>query len=242
LSILVVQVFVTMIHRAVFTLVLAPAVMLAQSKPSAPAAASGLEFPVRMRQNVEAGKTPVGTRVQASLDLATLVSGVVIPEGAILSGEVIESAAKSAAGPSRLAIRMDTAEWKKGAAPVSLTLPSKVYLTAWHYPPELATPEDAPAMTDAARHRGQYRGGAAPYPDPNTSASPPYSHGNTGKTPELAPGGPSATVSQHRMLMKNVESVRQSDGLVTLISKRSNIKLDKSTTYVLATGELLAMR
>jgi hypothetical protein len=38
--------------------------------------------------------------------------------------------------------------------------------------------------------------------------------------------------------MKNVESSRTSDGGVTLTSQRSNIKLDKSTTYVLATSDL----
>jgi hypothetical protein len=39
--------------------------------------------------------------------------------------------------------------------------------------------------------------------------------------------------------MKNVESTRTSDGAVTLTSRSFNIKIDKLTTYVLATGELL---
>ncbi len=39
--------------------------------------------------------------------------------------------------------------------------------------------------------------------------------------------------------MKNVESMRNSDGAVTLTSKRFNIKLDKQTTYVLAAGDLV---
>jgi hypothetical protein len=39
--------------------------------------------------------------------------------------------------------------------------------------------------------------------------------------------------------MKNVESTRNSDGSVTLTSKSFNIKIDKATTYVLATGDLL---
>jgi hypothetical protein len=53
-----------------------------------------IEFPVVMRQNIIAGKTPVGTRVQAKLTLATFVKGVVIPEDATLSVEVFESAEK----------------------------------------------------------------------------------------------------------------------------------------------------
>jgi hypothetical protein len=39
--------------------------------------------------------------------------------------------------------------------------------------------------------------------------------------------------------MKNVDSTRTSDGAVTLASKRFNIKIDRLTTYVLATGDLL---
>jgi hypothetical protein len=37
--------------------------------------------------------------------------------------------------------------------------------------------------------------------------------------------------------MKNVEFTRNGDGVVTLTSKRSSIKLDKTTTYVLAAGD-----
>jgi hypothetical protein len=39
--------------------------------------------------------------------------------------------------------------------------------------------------------------------------------------------------------MKDVESGSNSGGVVTLTSKRFNIKLDKVTTYVLAPGDLL---
>jgi hypothetical protein len=34
--------------------------------------------------------------------------------------------------------------------------------------------------------------------------------------------------------MKNVESARNNDGAIALISKSGNIKLDKETAYVLA--------
>ena len=42
--------------------------------------------------------------------------------------------------------------------------------------------------------------------------------------------------------MKNVESARNSDGAIAITSNRSNIKLDKLTTYVLATNDLLPSR
>jgi hypothetical protein len=81
-----------------------------------------------MRQKVTAGKTTAGTKIQAKLAVATLVKGVVIPQDAILSGEVIESVAKSDSEPSRLSIRMESAQWKNGSVPIN------VYLTAWYYP------------------------------------------------------------------------------------------------------------
>jgi len=220
-------------------LVLGAASLLGQSKPATTASIAGLEFPVHMRQNVEAGKTPVGTKVQAKLDIATLVNGVVVPEGAILSGEVIESVAKSATAPSRLAIRMDSAQWKNGSATVALPLASKVYLTAWYYPVLPPTSQDPEIMPDASQRRPQRRGGSAPYPDPNTADSPPYSHGNTGNHRDIAP---TATSLQHRMPMQDLESVRKGDGGVTLTSKHSNIKLNRSTTYVLAAGDLLPIK
>jgi hypothetical protein len=70
------------------------------------------EFPVNMKQEVTAGKTPAGTRVQAKLQVATLVDGTVFPRNTVFSGEVTESVAKSESNPSRVAIRMDSAQWK----------------------------------------------------------------------------------------------------------------------------------
>ncbi len=87
------------------------------------------ELPIVLRQTVEAGKTAVGTKVEARLVMATMINGAVLPRGAVISGEVTESVAKSNDSPSRLAIRMDSAQWKNGEAKF------KLYLTAWYYPP-----------------------------------------------------------------------------------------------------------
>ena len=54
-----------------------------------------------------------------------LVDGKVIPRNAVLSGEVIASAGKTGTEPSRLGIRIHSATWKGGTAPVT------AYLTAW---------------------------------------------------------------------------------------------------------------
>jgi hypothetical protein len=198
--------------------------VFAQQKPVPPTPAAGVEFPVLMQQKITAGKSRVGTKIHAKLVIATLVKGTVIPEGAILSGEVTESAAKSATGPSRLGVRMDSAQWKNGSIPI------KVYLTAWYYPvtmPDQEVPSGgldgsvSPASGSPARLGRNRR----PIAQPSSDAD--------------APSLPAPSISQHRALLKNVEFTRNSDGAVTLTSKRSNLKLDKATTYVFAADGLL---
>ena len=73
------------------------------------------------------------------------------------------------------------------------------------------------------------------YPGMRNPTSPPLSRSDQRPMP---PPTPAPDISKHRVLMKNIESTRDSDGAVTLTSKRFNIKLDKQTTYVLATGDL----
>ncbi|HTR25102.1 MAG TPA: hypothetical protein VMI10_14070 [Terriglobales bacterium] len=187
----------------------------ATSAASQASAAPVQEFPVNMRQNVIAGKTAVGTKVEARLAIATLIKGAVIPEGAIFSGEVIDSVAKSKTDPSRLAIRMDSVQWKKESRPMRL------FLTVWYYPMlmgEDADVKDRDAPTQIMQN-------------PNVLGFP-----NARTPPDLFP--PPSHVSETRVTMKDVESKRGDDGTVTLTSSKSNLKLDKSTTYVFANGDL----
>jgi len=218
-----------------FTAVFCSAFLCGQSKPDQHTLAVRStsvvhEFPVTMRQKVRAGQTPVGTKVEAKLTIATLVDGKVIPMGATFSGEVVESAAKSATGPSRLAIRMNSVRWKTG----SVTIP--VYLTAWYYPIRMATDENR--SNDPLSPRiGRNRNGTY---SPNSPAAPPFPGSPTGPNdPDVGPG---SVVSDTRVVMKDVESTRQSDGALVLTSDRVNLKLDKTTTYVLATGDLTPAR
>lgn len=217
-------------------MVLMSAATRGQKNPLATRSSEVLEFPVLMRQKVEAGKTPVGSKIRAQLLFSTLVDGMVVPRDAILSGEVIESAAKSATDSSRLSIRLDSAQWKKGSAPI------KVYLTAWFYPETITNQDGSNDPADAARRTRTWTG-MGPYPDPNNPASQTRFPGrDSDRDNGIAPPLPSTAIPKHRVLMKDVESARDSQGAVVLTSKHSNIKIDKVTTYVLATGDLLTMK
>jgi hypothetical protein len=52
-------------------------------------------------------------------------------------------------------------------------------------------------------------------------------------------GAPASVISRKRVLMNNVKSESGADGSVVLVSSRSNLKLNKVTTYLLAMSELL---
>jgi len=185
---------------------------------------------VLMEQNVAAGKTPAGTKIQAKLEVPTLIGGTVVPRNAVFSGEVIESAAKTATDPSRLAIRIDSVLWKKGSASIT------AYLTAWYYPPRDQTGQNLQYGPTQPANRTW--NGEGQYPDPNSKSYKPFPGGDTGQGASV-PDTPSSTASNHRVLMKDIESAKNSDGAIAIVSKRNNIKLDKLTTYVFATADLL---
>jgi hypothetical protein len=217
---------------AVSTLVLwlcGSVTLLGQQKPAAAAAPGAKEFPVTLQQSVTAGKTPAGTKIQAKLDVATLVEGFVIPRDAVFSGEVIESVAKTKSDPSRVSLRMDSVQWKGGSAPV------KVYLTTWYYPTTETVGQDLQYGPQQPANRTW--NGQGQYPDPNSKVYRPFPGSDSDKSASV-PDTPSAITSNHRVQMKNVETATSNDGTLTLVSKQGNIKLDKLTIYVFAGGDL----
>jgi len=191
------------------------------------------ELPIILRQTVEAGKTAVGTKVEARLVMATLINGAVLPRSAVISGEVTESVAKSNNSPSRLAIRMDSAQWKNGEAKF------KFYLTAWYYPP--AAPMAPPDLSYGPPGDRRNWGGVDPTVD-TTDPPNPSQRLSTQQDSGVNAGAPGSIISSKRVLMKNMKSVSGADGSVVLVSSRSNIKLNKVTTYVLAINELLPVK
>lgn len=182
-----------------------------------------------MRQKVVAGTTPVGAKVEATLTIATLVGGKVIPEGATFSGEVVQSSAKSARDPCRLAIRINSVRWKDQSFEL------KAYLTAWYYPIRITAAGDSTDDRPTGVHGeiGAQTGG----PRSSVPYSRPLPPGATPDGSDIPPA-PTSTVSDHRVMMKDVDAVHLDDGSLALTSARVNIKLGKSTTYVLATGDL----
>jgi hypothetical protein len=188
------------------------------------------EFPAILRTSVTAGKTPVGTKVQAELAMATLMSGTVIPKKAILSGEIIESAAKTKTEPSRLSIRIDSATWKNGSTALRL------YLTSWYYPATTEAGQDLRYGPEQPASRTW--NGAGEYPSENTRSYKPFPDG-TSDNNQTVPDTPNSVTSQHRVPMKNVTVESGAGEGLVLVSRRSNLKLDRITTYVLATSDLL---
>lgn len=191
------------------------------------------EFPVTLQQAVIAGKTPVGTKVQAKLMMATLINGTVIPRNAVLSGEVFESTAKTGNEPSKVGIRMDSVTWKNGSASPSASI--KVYMTGWFFP-TVAQPGQNLQYGPPPDPSRTWNGAGA-YPDPNSPAYKPFPGGNSEKE-QAAPDTPNSITAKQRVRMKGVEAEHGSDNALFLTSRHSNIKLDRFTTYVLASGDL----
>jgi hypothetical protein len=205
--------------------------LLCQQNSSVPAVHGGTEFPVILQQGIVAGKSLAGTRVRAKLQVATLVDGTVIPRNAILAGEVIESTPKTAADPSRLAIRMDSVQWKNGSAAI------KVYLTPWYY---LTTAETGQSLQyGPPQSPNRTWNGQGAYPNPNSASYKPFPGGDSDADKNSVPDAAAVKTSDHRALMKDTESMRSDDGTLALVSKRITIKLDKLTTYVFAASDLL---
>lgn len=193
----------------------------------------GLDFPVVLQQNVTAGKTPVGTKVQAKLTIATLLNGTVIPRNATLTGEVTESAAKSSTTPCKLAIRMDLVQWKSGSAEI------KLYFTGSFYPNINEAGQDLQYGPQQPANRTW--NGQGEYPDSNSHVYRPFPGGDSSKD-STAPDTPSSATAPNSVTIKDVEAQRTSDGMIVLTSKRSNIKLERYTTYVVSAGETVPQK
>jgi hypothetical protein len=96
--------------------------------------------------------------------------------------------------PSRLAIRMDSVQWKDGSAVV------KIYLTAWYYPTTVATGQDL--QIRAAAVSGQDLEWRGAYPDPNSPVVKPFPGGDSSKSSDGVPNTTAAVTLHRRFPMK----------------------------------------
>jgi hypothetical protein len=199
---------------------------LYSQQPAAPAKVP--EFPVILQQSVTAGKTPVGSKVQAKLAIATLLNGTVIPRNATVTGEVTQSAAKTGTEPSRLAIRMDSVQWKSGTSAIVL------YFNGFYYPNIGENGQDLQYGPEQPAQRTW--NGQGQYPDPHSHIYQPFPSGDSDKS-SSAPDTSSTTAAKNSVLMKDIEVQRNSDGAIVLTSKHSNVKLERYSMYVASAGD-----
>jgi len=181
------------------------------------------QFPVVLQQSVEAGKTPVGTKVQAKLAVATTFHGILIPRDAIVSGVIFQSVSKNAKAPSRLGIRMENAKWNDESTCMMRAYLMPLYYTMTAQSPQAfpsgsPDPEDSRTLSGPAQSSSPMMG--QPFPD------------NSAASREAIPDTP--VLSSRPVSMKNVAIEPVEDGGVALVSEHSNIKLHKMTTYILA--------
>ena len=186
------------------------------------------EFPVVLQQNVEAGKTPAGTKVQGKLAAATLFSGVLIPKDAVASGVVLESEFKKGEGRARLAIRMNTVTWNGGWAPLYAYLMPLYYPVTEQAVPNLSNESPDP---DSRTLNGPNQSSQSPMSRPFPAGG---SEASQGAIPEVA------ILSSRPVRMKNVVLEPTSNGGIALVTEHANIKLFKTTTYVFAADESAA--
>lgn len=185
------------------------------------------EFPLTPEKRLTAGKTAVGTRIQAKLAIATLVNGKVIPRNAVFSGAVVQSVARTKTGPSRIGIRMDAVSWKQGFEPIN------VYLTSWYYP---TTPDPGQNLRYGPdQPASRTWDGQGQYPDQNSHVYRPFPGSDSDNAKQSgAPNTSNPVQSNHPVSMKHVELERFSDGTIVLVSIHDNLKIDNRTTYIFA--------
>jgi len=215
----------------VFPVFLWALVSAAQTGRAVPASAQ--EFPAVLMQNVEAGKTAVGTVVNARLMIGTLAGGMVIPEGAVLSGVVEQSLAREGKVPTLLKIHMTKAAWKDHAIALSL------YLSDQFYPARTGpSPEASDFDASKSRMRGVEvqsrnivgRGGVtAVTVVVNTPPKAVIEDTTQGGKTENRAG---ATLGfAGRVKLKGLAAVPDSTGGLAVISDSKKLKLDRATCY-----------
>lgn len=203
------------------------AALFAQQRPAPSPRPALHQFALTLQQTIESGKTKIGTKVQAKLAAATVFDGTVIPRNAVFSGVVIESTAKSGKDPAKLAIRLETAEWKGGST--SMT----AYLTPLYYAMTAAPVQNLANGSPDGSSRTLNDAGQDPSSD--SPMNRPFPGSESQKSQAAIPEVPMPP--NRPVPMKNVVIALADEGGAALASEHANIKLYKMTTYVFAAAE-----
>jgi hypothetical protein len=159
------------------------------------------EFPLRLKSKIIAGKTAVGSPVEGTLVMATLVNGVVVPEGAVFSGAVEESIEHKDKTASRLRVHITEARWKEHALHVSL------YASGHIYPPYKQKTDPM-----EARHlRRMLQLGVAESTQPDAPNAPPF--------------------DPRQLIDREVRNERSTDGVIVITSAKNTIELGGGGVY-----------
>ena len=196
---------------------------VAQKQPSSATPSPRLELPAHLLNKIEAGKTPVGTPVQAKLMMATLVRGQVVPENSVLSGMIEESTVKTKETPSRLRIHITSAKWQTGETKLDAYITS-MYHPFWsqsssrvrNQPLGLQSPDAYNNDENVERQQRHEELERAAARSQDTSKAP----------------GPDVGVSSHRYPLPDATVATDADGSTSIVSARHNLKLDTKTIYV----------
>lgn len=173
----------------------------AQTAPTATSPRDWQDFPLLLHAKLIAGRAHSGTSVQGKLLIATFVHGMVVPAGAMFTGVLEQSVAKSATTPSRLKVHITSASWR------DQTIAVELYLANYYYPMPgqfLTAAERMEFETGVGMRRMNHRRdskvhGAAGYPQ--------------------------------RVRMKGVEVERGEDGALAITSTDANLHLYGNMVY-----------
>jgi hypothetical protein len=201
---------------------LAAFTVFAQSSPNTttPSESGALYLPATLNKTIRAEKTHPGDAVKFRLNEPVLVGrGLVIPEGAVLRGRVTQANGLEGEHASRLAIVVDTAEWKHQKFPLHASISGVVKVrevsqqksTDWR----CSSPDE--------RRSNRFPGSAPPVPRPN-----PVDCRSGLANPEVN------VVRERGADLKEVLIRRNhQDGSTVLFSHRKNVHLQGGTVLML---------
>ena len=160
-----------------------------------------------LKHGLTAGESTVGTPVDATLVVATMVRGTVIPTGAHFFGQVEESIAASAESPARIVVRFAAVRWDKKTIPVEL------YLTNTYFPRPPEAGQWGTKVVNMEMVRFMADGGSS--------------------VPVQLLVSPHPAEAPARVAIGSTATILTEDGETAIVSSKKKLHLDRELTYCL---------